>query len=78
MKVLVSDKLSPKGVSVFEKAEGITVDVKTGLAPEELRSIIGEYDGLVVRSSTKVTADPMLKYLFFGSITGNKDAPMES
>ena len=57
MKVLVSDKLSPQGVEILQKGKGITVDVKTGLSPEELRSIIGEYDGLVVRSATTVTAD---------------------
>ena len=45
MKVLVSDNLSPLGVEIFEKAPGIEVDVKTGLDPEELKSIIGEYDG---------------------------------
>ncbi len=57
MKVLVSDKLSPKGVEIFEKAGGIEVEVKTGLPPDELKSIIGEYDGLVIRSATKVTAE---------------------
>lgn len=57
MKVLVSDKLSPKGVEVFEKAQGIEVEVKTKLPPEELKAIIGEYDGLVIRSATKVKAD---------------------
>jgi D-3-phosphoglycerate dehydrogenase len=57
MKVLVSDKLSPKGVEIFEKAGGIEVDVKTGLPPDELKAIIGEYDGLVIRSATKVTAE---------------------
>ncbi len=57
MKVLVSDKLAPKGVAVFEKAEGIAVDVKTGLSPEELKGIISEYDGLVIRSATKVTSE---------------------
>lgn len=57
MKVLVSDKLSPNGVAVFEKADGITVDVKTKLAPEELKAIIADYDGLVIRSATKVTAE---------------------
>ncbi len=56
MKVLVSDKLSPTGVEIFEKAKGIEVDVKTNLSPEELKAIIGEYDGLVVRSATKVKA----------------------
>ena len=43
MKVLVSDNLSPQGVKILQKGKGIAVDVKTGLAPEELRSIIGEY-----------------------------------
>ncbi len=57
MKVLVSDKLSPKGVEIFKKAGGIEVEVKTGLPPDELKSIIGEYDGLVIRSATKVTAE---------------------
>ena len=57
MKVLVSDKLSSKGVEIFEKAGGIEVDVKTGLPPDELKAIIGEYGGLVIRSATKVTAE---------------------
>jgi len=56
MKVLVSDNLSQIGVDVLKNA-GLDVDVKTGLAPEELKSIIGDYDGLVIRSATKVTAD---------------------
>jgi D-3-phosphoglycerate dehydrogenase len=57
MKVLVSDKLSRKGVEIFEQTEGIQVDVKTGMTPEELIGCIPEYDALVVRSATKVTAD---------------------
>lgn len=56
MKVLVSDNISPKGVELMEKA-GLKVDVKTGLSPEELKSIIGEYHGLVIRSATKVTSE---------------------
>lgn len=55
-KVLISDSMSPKAREVFQEA-GISVDIKTGLAPDELKSIIGEYDGLAVRSATKVTAD---------------------
>lgn len=57
MRVLVSDNLSPQGVEILKKAKGIEVDVKTGLSPDELQGIIGEYNGLVVRSTTKVTAD---------------------
>ena len=55
MKVLVSDKLSSKGIDIL-KAGGLKVDVKTQLKPEELVSVIGEYDGLIVRSATQVTA----------------------
>lgn len=57
MKILISDNLSEKGVAVFKKAKGIEVDIKTGLAPEALKAIIKDYDGLVIRSATKVTAD---------------------
>lgn len=56
MKVLVSDNISPKGIEVLEKA-GLTVDVKTGMSPEELIGCIGEYHGLVIRSATKVTGE---------------------
>ena len=57
MKVLVSDNLGEIGIQMFQAADGIDVDVKTGLAPEELKSIIGDYDALVIRSATKVTED---------------------
>ena len=56
MKVLVSDSISQKGIEILKNA-GLQVDVKTGLKPEELKKIIGEYDALVIRSATKVTAD---------------------
>lgn len=57
MRVLVSDNLGEIGVNMFREAKGIDVDVKTGLPPEELKKIIGEYDALVIRSATKVTED---------------------
>jgi D-3-phosphoglycerate dehydrogenase len=53
-KVLISDKLSPAAVEIF-KSRGIEVDLKTGLTEEQLLEIIGEYDGLAIRSATKVT-----------------------
>lgn len=55
-RILVSDKLSAKGVEVLKQA-GFQVDVKTGLPPEEQKAIIKEYDGLVIRSATKVTRE---------------------
>lgn len=56
-KVLVSDNLGDTGVQMFHEAEGIDVDVKTGMTPEQLKAVIGGYDALVIRSATRVTAD---------------------
>lgn len=56
MKILVSDKISEKGVTILKNA-GLQVDVKTQLSSEELLEEIGNYEGLVVRSATKVTAE---------------------
>lgn len=54
-RVLVADPISEKGVEALRAAPDITVDVITGLKPEELLPIISQYHGLVVRSQTKVT-----------------------
>jgi D-3-phosphoglycerate dehydrogenase len=56
MKVLVSDKLSDQGVRILKEA-GLTVDVNTTLTPQELLAAIPQYEGLVVRSATKVTKE---------------------
>src|SRR5690349_3484743 len=53
-KVLISDKMDPKAAQIFRE-RGVEVDEITGKSPEELMAIIGEYDGLAIRSSTKVT-----------------------
>ena len=53
-KVLISDKLSPAAAQIF-KDRGVEADVKTGLTAGELIAIIGDYDGLAIRSATKVT-----------------------
>ena len=55
-KVLISDQMDPKAAEIF-RANGVEVDEKPGLSKEELKAIIGDYDGLAIRSSTKVTAD---------------------
>jgi D-3-phosphoglycerate dehydrogenase / 2-oxoglutarate reductase len=54
-KVLISDKMDPKAAEIF-RARGVEVDERPGLSPDELKAIIGDYDGLAIRSSTKVTA----------------------
>lgn len=56
MRVLVSDSLSEKGIEIL-KSSGMSVDVNTKLSKDELLKVIGDYDGLVVRSATKVTAE---------------------
>ena len=53
-KVLISDKMDPRAAAIFRE-RGIEVDEKPGLSPDELRAIIGDYDGLAIRSATKVT-----------------------
>jgi len=53
-KVLISDSMSNTAQKIFEK-NNISVDVKTGLSEDEIIKIISEYDGIVVRSATKVT-----------------------
>jgi len=55
MKVLVADPVAEEGIEALRaQAE---VDVKLKLKPEELKSIIGDYEALVVRSETRATAD---------------------
>ncbi|RKY72295.1 MAG: phosphoglycerate dehydrogenase, partial [Candidatus Latescibacterota bacterium] len=56
MKVLISDPVDQQCVRHLEK-EGLEVDVRTHLSPEELKQVIGQYSALIVRSGTKVTAD---------------------
>ena len=55
-KVLISDELSPRAVEIFSE-RGCDVDFKPGLKPAELRAIIANYEGLAIRSATKVTAE---------------------
>ncbi len=56
MKVLISDNISSKGIDILKKA-GLEVDIKTGMNPDQLKACIGDYHGLIIRSSTKVTSD---------------------
>lgn len=56
MKILVSDPLAPQGLELFQRAPGFDVDVRLGLKPAELIELIGDYQGLVIRSGTKVTS----------------------
>lgn len=59
-KVLIADKMSPIAEKIF-RARGIDVDVKAGLDKDELNAVIGNYDGVAVRSATKIRADAIAR-----------------
>ncbi len=54
-KVLITDSIASAGIDILKN--DTDVDIRTGLPPGELRSIIGEYHALIVRSQTKVTQE---------------------
>lgn len=56
-KILVSDALPAEILARYDKTEGISVVNKSGISMDDLKNEIKDYDGLVVRSRTKVTAD---------------------
>jgi D-3-phosphoglycerate dehydrogenase len=55
-KVLIADKLSPAAVAIF-KERGVDIDNKPGMTKEELLAVVDQYDGIAIRSNTKITAD---------------------
>lgn len=56
-KVLVSDNISAEGKVILEQAQGIEADIRAKVPADELKRIIKDYHGLIVRSATKVTAE---------------------
>ena len=56
MKILISDKMSEKVEDVL-KSKQIDYDIKTGMSPDELKDVIDQYDGILIRSATKLTSD---------------------
>jgi len=60
VRILVTDGLSPRGIEVLRQAEKFEVDVRQRLSSDALLACIDNYDGLIVRSATKVTA-PILQ-----------------
>jgi len=60
MKILISDPIAEDGINML-KENGFEVDVKTGMEKSELMDVIGNYNGIVVRSATKLTSDVIEK-----------------
>ncbi len=58
IRVLIADDMSKKAVEILSGA-GFSVDVKTGMKPEELAAVIGQYHGVGVRSASKIKADTL-------------------
>ena len=58
--VLIADKLSPAAVRIFEE-RGIKTDTRTGLSKAELLEIVDQYDGIAVRSATKIDKDVLAR-----------------
>ena len=56
IKILITDKLAVEGIDLLKSMDGIEPVVKTGISEDELAGIIADYDGLIIRSGTKVTA----------------------
>lgn len=56
-KILISDRLEKEGIDILTAVKDFKVDCKFGIKPEELKSIVKDYDALIVRSGTQVTAD---------------------
>ncbi|NIA17276.1 MAG: phosphoglycerate dehydrogenase [Planctomycetes bacterium] len=56
IKILITDKLAVEGIELLKSMDGVEPVVKTGIGEDELAQIIADYDGLIIRSGTKVTA----------------------
>ena len=56
VRVLVSDKLAEAGLDVLREASGVELEFRPGMSEDELCEVIGDYDGLIIRSGTQVTS----------------------
>jgi D-3-phosphoglycerate dehydrogenase len=56
-KVIVTDTIAPEGIDILKRDGSIEVDVRFGIKNDDLKKIIGEYDAIITRSGTAVTAE---------------------
>ena len=56
-RILITDDLGPAGLALLEAAADVSYDVVKLPSPEKLRSIIGDYDAVITRSGTPLTAE---------------------
>lgn len=60
-KVLITDNLAPEGIEILQNEVQIELEQKVGISPGELKACIGEYDAIITRSGTTITADLLEK-----------------
>ena len=60
-KILIADPLAEEGMKKIQSTPGISAEVRPGLTEEELAGLVGEYDGMIIRSGVKITARVMEK-----------------
>jgi len=56
LRILVADKLAPDGLGILQSQDDVEVEVRTGLSEDELAQVVGQFDGMIIRSGVKVTA----------------------
>ena len=61
IRILITDKLAQEGIDLLNSMEGVEAVVKMGISEDELAGVIGEHDGLIIRSGTKVTEKVLSK-----------------
>lgn len=59
LKILVADQIADEGLATLRERSDISFEVKTGLAPDALGKMVGEFDGLIIRSGVKVTREAL-------------------
>jgi D-3-phosphoglycerate dehydrogenase len=59
LKILVADKIAEEGLAKLRGEKSIQVDIKPGLSPGDLAKIVGDYDGMIIRSGVKITAEAL-------------------
>jgi len=57
LKILVADRIADEGLALLNDARDVACDVRTGLSAAQLADTLGDYDGMIIRSGVKVTAD---------------------
>ena len=60
-RILVADKIAEAGIERLRAAAGVSFDVRQGLSPAELAGMIGDYDGVLIRSAVKITHETLAK-----------------